>query len=324
MRQRLRLATRAVIVCVSFVGPARAQGAETASLPLTSYQVPDGCPVRAAFEAQVLSRLTGRSASAGQLRLGVEVVQDGSAAAAPFSGRLHVGDEGTMANTREVHGASCAEVVEALALLAALSLETRAEPEAARVESAAVQAPEVPPAARWTKGPLALALAQSAAAPEGALGAGVGVALQAPAYGVLTPWLMLALYRTLKSSASLPDNSASATFTLTAVYVVGCPVRWPATGWWSLRPCMDFDLGRLSGRGLDSTQTEIETQRGLWASIGLGGRAEINVWGPVWLAALVGAVVPLARHEFYFAPDAVIFHVPATGWRGAGFVSLMF
>jgi hypothetical protein len=289
-------------------------------VPLASYEVDASCPSQEVFGARVLARLGERGVRAESVQLGVEIVR--GAEQHGFEGRLHAREEGEMASTREVQGASCSEVVEALALLAALSLETRGGVNASEPVEPPPPPEPAPAAKSWRLGPLALALAQSAAAPEGALGAGVGVGLQLPAYGALRPWVMLSVYRTLQSSAALPDSVAQARFHLTAVYTVACPVRWPAEGSWSLRPCLDFDLGRLTGRGLGSER--IETRRGLWASAGLAGRGEVHVWGPVWLAALVGAVVPMARHEFYFAPDAVVFRVPAMGWRGAGFISLLF
>ncbi|MET0414265.1 MAG: hypothetical protein ABW217_23340 [Polyangiaceae bacterium] len=307
-------------ICTLAASRARASAEE---LPLSSYEVDPSCPAQDVFGARVLARLGERGLAADGVQLGVEIVRGTNAEQrGVFEGRLHAREEGEMASTREVQGASCAEVIEALALLAALSLETRNTASAS--EPVEPPPPPDPPASstRWRIGPLALALAQSAAAPEGALGAGVGVGLQTPAYGALQPWGMLAVYRTVASTAALPDSVAQARFHLTAVYAVGCPVRWPAAGWWSLRPCVDVDVGRLTGRGLGSDR--IETRRGLWASAGVAGRGEVHVWGPVWLAALVGAVVPLARHEFYFAPDAVVFRVPAIGWRGAGFVSLLF
>jgi hypothetical protein len=322
MRRALTAMANAVVAsAISMLAASLARANE--DLPLASYEVDPSCPAQDVFGARVLTRLGERGLVAGGVQLGVEIVRRTSAEQqGVFEGRLHAREEGAMASTREVQGASCAEVIEALALLAALSLETRSMASATEP----VEPPPVPdPPAnsmRWRIGPLALALAQSAAAPEGALGAGVGVGLQTPAYGALQPWVMLSVYRTVSSSAALPDSVAQANFHLTAVYAVGCPVRWPAMGWWSLRPCVDVDVGRLTGRGLGSER--IETRRGLWASAGLAGRGEVHVWGPVWLAALVGAVVPLARHEFYFAPDAVVFRVPAIGWRGAGFISLLF
>lgn len=319
MRRALRLATLAPIAVLALV----ARHALAGDLPIASYQVEGSCPARDVFDARVLARLGERSVRSDGVQLGVEIVR-GASVDQPntYQGRLHAREEGAMASTREVQGASCSEVIEALALLAALSLETRSGALASEPVEPPPE-PEPPPSSTsWRLGPLALALAQSAAAPEGGLGAGVGVGLQAPAYGLLRPWLMLAVYRTLPSSAALPDSIAQARFHLTAAYAVGCPVRWPVEGWWSLRPCIDLDVGRLTGRGLGSER--IETRRGLWASAGLAGRGEVHVWGPVWLAALVGAVVPFSRHEFYFAPDAVVFRVPAIGWRGAGFVSLLF
>jgi hypothetical protein len=322
MQRRFKHGPRSLIFSALLVAwDGHAQQAP-ASVPLTSYQAVPSCPGAAAFKARVLARLAGRPPSSQHVRLGVEIVQDNDQSApGAFTGRLHTTDDGAMASTREVQGVACSDVVEALSLLAAFSLEAGEDFEDPSIVPRPAELAATP-SAHWKIGPLALALAQSAGAPEGALGAGVGVALQPPAQGALIPWFMLSVYRTLASSAALPDSAAAARFNMTAAYAVGCPVRWPLTGWWSLRPCVDFDLGRITGRGLGSDR--IETRRGLWASVGAAARGEIHVWGPLWLAALVGGVLPLARHEFYFAPDTVIFHVPATGWRGAGFVSLLF
>ena len=86
-----------------------------------AYEAPDGCPTRPEFVAAVATR-DGAFAGAGTevaLRvMGVAIRKEEGG----FAGALLVRDGRTATNTREVYSPTCAEVVDALAVVAAIAL----------------------------------------------------------------------------------------------------------------------------------------------------------------------------------------------------------
>jgi hypothetical protein len=92
--------------------------AEAASARL-SYSAPEGCPAEAAF----VSALQARGASlehAGEAKFFEVRIERG---AGGFSGSFQVGEGSEASGARLVHGSTCAEVSDALAVVAAIALE---------------------------------------------------------------------------------------------------------------------------------------------------------------------------------------------------------
>jgi hypothetical protein len=108
------------------------------------YEAPEGCPARPDFVAAVAARGGdfAKSASAGSRRvMAVAIRRDDRG----FAGAFQVRDAETATNKREVHGQSCGEVVEALAVVTAIALRSDADADTAPV--AEVTPPAPPPAA---------------------------------------------------------------------------------------------------------------------------------------------------------------------------------
>jgi hypothetical protein len=167
-------------------------------------------------------------------------------------------------------------------------------------------------------------LLQNAATPDPELGFGAALSVPWPARGYWAPWLSLGAYRVQSSELSVGTAGIRARFELIAAHVVACPVRLAANDFWSLRPCVELDLGQLGGEG-DGTALTSNTQRkGIWASSALSLRGEVTPWTPLSISTSIGAVLPWTRHEFYFAPDTVAFRVPKLGFRGTLEAALMF
>jgi hypothetical protein len=86
-----------------------------------AYEAPDGCPTQPEFVAAVATRGAAFAGSAtdGAHRVMVVAIraEDGG-----FAGALQVRDDQTATNKREVHGPTCAEVVDALAVVTAIAL----------------------------------------------------------------------------------------------------------------------------------------------------------------------------------------------------------
>jgi hypothetical protein len=107
------------------------------------YEAPAECPAQPEFVAAVAARGGDfdHAGSAGTHRvLVVAITKDDRG----FAGAFQVRDDGTASDRREVHGQSCAEVTDALSVVAAIAL--RSDAASAAVPIAAV-APPPPPAA---------------------------------------------------------------------------------------------------------------------------------------------------------------------------------
>jgi hypothetical protein len=258
-------------------------------------------------------------------RLGVRITAQSDGV---FAGAIDVTDEGGT-TTRVVEGASCAEVAEALSLIAALGLE----PNGVRDRTPA-SAP-LSPLAGGTRDragriaalmryeALALGLFHGAAGPGGALGAGVAFGLES-----LRGWrpaFRLGAYWGASARVAFAGGDATARFTLIGAQGVFCLVRFPSAGLWGFRPCVELELGRLSGTSAGPAVLGAGTRSGLWASAGLALRADVDVWGPLRASIAASAIIPFTRHDFTFTPDATrAFRVPAFGWRAAALLGVTF
>jgi hypothetical protein len=245
------------------------------------------------------------------------------------SARASDGDE------RSVRGQTCQEVVEALALIAALGLERAAkafgpEPrsewlsttvevpvdESATSTAASSLEPFDDP--RW--GFTVFTAVDTATAPRWALNVGLGIAVE---WSTATwqPWLSLGVYTGKAQTVRLPDQTATAQLERWSTHSVACPWRWPATHPVALRPCLDLDIGALRGVGVDVAGARHHS--GIWASSGLELRLEASTSPWLRLDATLGGIASMLRPRFYFQPGVTAFEVPAFGFRAGFSASLM-
>ncbi|HET7544125.1 MAG TPA: hypothetical protein VFK05_29840 [Polyangiaceae bacterium] len=116
-----------------------------------AYDAAPGCPSEMDFKAAVEARdghFTGERAPGSAWALRVSIVAD----AGGYRGTLQSTTEEATSAVREVHGATCAEVVDALAVVSATALNPRADANAAVNEP---PAPASPPSAKPTDKPSA-------------------------------------------------------------------------------------------------------------------------------------------------------------------------
>ena len=319
--------------------PPQAQPAEREWL--VRYEVDAHCPSEGAFREALRSRLRRAPELAlRSVRLSVQI--SASPHAHVWVGRIEVSD-GSVVTTREVEDASCAAVVHAMTLVAALSADgstASEEPPPRAVRTPARSEPERPmsvpedqPASREFEpraggkpqlGGAFLAVAQSALGPQVATGVGVGVVFDWPARGIWRPWLQLAGASLEASEAPLGRAKVATRFDALLLMAAACPLSILARdgGW--LGPCLDLDVGRLTGAGRGRAVAQPAVRHALWLSTGLSLRGVIELWGPLALSTSLGVSAPLTRHEFFFAPDTEAFRVPALGWRATGSLALMF
>lgn len=133
------LAALVPIVVLAPSSPARA-----ASAVGLAYEAPEGCPAQSDFVAAVAARGADfeGAGSAGSHRVMVVAIRRDDRG---FAGALQVRDDQTASNKREVHGGSCREVVDALAVVTAIALRPEVTADAAPL--ADVTPPAAPPTA---------------------------------------------------------------------------------------------------------------------------------------------------------------------------------
>jgi len=261
-----------------------------------------------------------------------------SAEPAAYSGVIEIVD-GPEHTRRVVAGAECGEVAEALSLIAAMGLDagarsgavenasSAAAPAPAESDDGAVREPSPVGAGAHEElvlGIGALAVAHGAAAPGAAWGVGGALAVEWLA-DAWQPALLVSAFRATGDDVQLAGGTAHARFELLAAAAQLCPLRFPVHGRWALRPCLELELGQLSGTSSGAAVRGATTRSGVWSSAGVGVRGDADVWGPLRVSASVAAVAPLARHEYTFSPDTTTaFRVPALSLRATAWLGVLF
>jgi hypothetical protein len=301
------------------------------------YETPAECPARHAWLERLHAKLPASSAarqSADELSVRIER-RAGGVAAGDYHGTVSAdGAE----KGRTVEGTSCAEVFEALVLVALLSLETVAEHDASRSgktltsnDASAASAEPIelvdgPPVGedhqrgdrlRW--GAVGLVLVQSGIAPRPSVDLGAGLAVRWSSSG--EPWLMLGVY-TGSHAQTVQVEGASARFEHAALRAVGCPWRYPSARWLALRPCLGLDVGRCRGEG--SGVSGASSNSTLWLAARGELRLEFSIYDGLSLGGAGGAALPFVRPRFYFEPGAIAFQVPALGVEAGAFAAWLF
>jgi hypothetical protein len=243
-----------------------------------------------------------------------------------------------------VRGATCEEVLDALSFMAALGLERAASSANVRTADTAHGSGSSSPTA-LDAGASAVEVDELSAAggPAGSpqsvrLGA-VGFALlqgkltpgQPVAFGVAfrlawstpgwQPLLLLGAYSSLPEQRRLAGGG-SVRFEHWSTHTIACPFRFPRSGAWGLRPCLDLDAGRSNGQAFDVAGAEKHSAP--WFSGGAQLRGELLLWERVELVASAGAVAPFWHAHFFLFPDTESFTTPALGFRAGSYASLLF
>ena len=206
------------------------------------YEAPSGCPDAQAFFGAVQSRTArvrpaqeGEAASVFRIRITRD--KDGSV------GEVRAVDDGRESAGRRVEGSSCEEVVQALALTVALSVDPTASilPSAPSASVPAPAASSVAPSATPAPRRVPAVVASSRAAPGGAFEVGIEglvahdiepyvnvggkifATLQGTTDGVWSPSVELGFAYLRNDVFKQPPD---ADVTLTLVTIVGCPLRF--------------------------------------------------------------------------------------------------
>ena len=132
-----------LVVLSSFGGILAASAARAADHVALAYDATVGCPSETDFKAAVEGRgghFTGPSTPGSAWALRVSIVRQADG----FRGTLQATSEDATSAVREVHGATCQDVVDALAVVSATALNTQAETKPTTI----AEQPAAPPAAK--------------------------------------------------------------------------------------------------------------------------------------------------------------------------------
>jgi len=323
-------------LCLLMTGARRAGAASAERTFHVEYEAGAACPGEAWFAEAVSSRVRGAQRVAepeAAIRFRVEL-------RAGTSALWVILDEGR--SRREFSGESCADIAEAMVVLAAMVLE--AEPAFRLTTSDGVErqttpsvasppAPEAPAPARVVAPPPPAAPSASPTPePENvaeparwllAVGAGLttetAVASAPPIGGVAGVELSWRRERHwgfashLEALATLPrtveGNVGDAELHLAAGRGSICGVRSFAA--FDLQPCLTLDVGALRAIGTGDQVSNATEQVMPWVAGGVALRTEYRLASSVALDAVLGARL-LQRHDnFYLRPGSSVYRVPA-------------
>jgi hypothetical protein len=308
-----------------------------------AYREAAGCPTRDEFIAELESRSRGlREATDDAPNVGIEVWFGGEE---PTNGVLRLRDGDSSPTVRTISGATCREVVRALALTASLLIDGRrqeAHTPAGPAESvlpappkdrAATQspgflpapndrideegapkfAPDEPPRLRIHVG--ASVAAELGVLPSTAVAGALEVAAEWGTRHLVHPLLSVAVERTL--TETVEQTQGRAVFRWTALRLGLCPLRVPLDGPVRFRPCGFFEGGAIDSKGVDVPGAD--DARAPWWAAGASGRLELDVVEPLSGLLELGMRLQFRQDRFYFDPDSpqnTIHEVPAAGLFG--------
>ncbi|WP_437757023.1 hypothetical protein [Sorangium sp. So ce1389] len=328
MRSR-SAATRLFMVSTVLAGGAVARAQTTAAPLRIEYRAEAGCPTEAEFRAHVGARLRRQMGEAEAASAYVVTIDERDGR---FTGRLGVRAADGAASDRDVAGATCDDVVAALAVVTALAIDSQAADAAAGAAAPAPSAPASAAAGADATGATTVASTVTASAPARAapapppptgsgrarppgpatdvathltLGAQLlaGEMIGAPSLGArlfAEPPLAamdngvgpLRFGAHVEASSDVPAAGGSASFLLAAVAADACPVG-AALGALRLAPCARVEGGLVAASRRGAAPARSAT-RG-WLALALPLRARLPVWGPFLLDAEAGARMPLLR-----------------------------
>lgn len=305
---------------VGRAAPADASGEELETVRV-QYEAAPGCPSEEAFWAAL-------SARTPKVRRG-----DGEAPVRTFSIRLepsagestgHLVVRALDGSTteRELVGDTCDEVVAALALVAALTVDPNATTRPVAVPAAPVEgvtsaapapavrvlAPPPAPPPRWSLAVSVDGMVGIGAAPGPLFGASPALAASGPRRGWLEPTVRLAF--AAAASGTVDVAGGGARFTSTFAALDGCPRRLEF-GRFALEPCLRGEVGLLRGTGAGVVAPRTDTHS--WLAAGALVRAEWRFLRRAFVEFAGGVRIPLVRTTFFFEPDVTIYRTAPVG-----------
>ncbi len=342
---------RLAVLVLTLATPLRAEESGQPTRFHSTLRAPEGCPTVSEFAAGISGRtqLAAPVATAAQadLVLFVTVTPGGKQLVGRLS--LRWPDAGRTAR-REVAGASCGEVLDALAFVAALAIDPRAqatasdpnlEPETKAPEPATLPPAERTPAdtprsegtALLTRPIVSPSTPASTSRWYGLLGvtAELGTASSGPAplfgfrfggglgYQLSVVAVEGVVEGVRRRAQAEVEGSGQATLTLLAARVGPC-IRAPLTGDLNLRGCAAAEIGALSAEASGVVRAQSALQS--WIGLGASGGLTLSLAESVLLGLEAGLLLPTRRDRFVFedrggGQDVEVFRAPQLAGQGA-------
>jgi hypothetical protein len=284
------------------------------------YRASAGCPGVERFEEQVAARTRRSAALPFEVReVEVEALVEGARGRLVLSGR---GQE----TTREIRAATCAEAVEALALIVAILLDPeadtrphltlRTEPRANRRSEPA--RPRPINRSYWGAGVEWSVLGGLAANPV--QGPRVFIEIGRPPPERWFPSLRLSGLRATSGSME-QAGVGTAALRLHSARIDGCPLRW-SNQMASIEPCLAIEAGmlRADSNGLQGSRAQALG----WAAVNGLARGVLRYRERLTLHADLGIGLPLTRYRFRFSGHEPLYTATEVGFRGGIGVGMRF
>lgn len=302
-----------------------------------AYRAPPDCPSESAFASSVRERLPGGwEAAPGELAIVFDV--DVSTRGERFSATIRFSNAEGEPFQREVEGASCIDVVNGMALVAALAIRSRVgdveEPPPPPPPPAPRPSEPAPPASTPSAPPPEPTKARSVFFRAGALGmlttgVGPGLAFGGGAFfGAELSGARLELVLAAVASGRVSAESIPSEFRLLVARLDGCPLALGLGNHLAVEPCALFELGSLRAETFESQPrvTKPDSGSATWLAPGALVRA-VARFQPLVLELEGFARFPLFHEQFYVdaggARDTV-FEVPTVAWGAALGLGLRF
>jgi hypothetical protein len=212
---------------------------------------------------------------------------------------------------RAIAGATCEEVVPALALIAAVLVDPQA---VSRPPSTATASPAPAPKPSWRVRPSVSggATLTSVVGPGLGFGPWFELGLAAERGGRRGPSLGIAVAHFENPTHSTAIGAADFSTTLGRLSV--CPVRWPVTGPVFGSACGAFEAGAVHAAGSQTVNRHSYSEPWFALAPVLGLEYRPLPFLGLRLDGL--AVFPLVRDRYYFGPDTEVYSVPVVGVTG--------
>ncbi|HSU42129.1 MAG TPA: hypothetical protein VLJ38_21260 [Polyangiaceae bacterium] len=304
------LAPLVVLAAVGAAGDVSPEGVN-ANAPVEhialDYSAPAECPGDPAFRAEVRERASGDwEAAPGELarRITVSVSRSGERYVAAI---VFLNPEGERVS-RSISGRECNDVVNGIALVTALAIQSRVEEAVAQSEpeapkpapSAPVPKPApvvAPKPAVTSKAPPEIHVRFGAAA-RVASGVGPGASVGPTAFGALE-WRRARLGLSFGAlwSGRVTVDGVSASYRRLSGRIDGCPYAF-GTARFSFEPCAFFEAGSLHGQGEPGAQLSAASGGASpWLVPGVLLRL-VAAFEPVVVELELGGGPPLVREQF--------------------------
>lgn len=308
---------------VSFLSSALAGAAGlVSSLALSDarslrYDAPEGCPSETDFVRAVAARGADFEPGTGQRRFEVTIAPDGEG----YAGRFRVARHRDASTAREVHGSTCFEVMDGLAVITAIALQSsnpdestlptvgaspppavvEAEPSPASEKRASAPAPQArddrdasgavqlgPAFALTAFGGLSLGLVPSTPMPRYELSFTWATLEQRGNQArMLGPVMRLAL--ALHGDVTYDSSSASTTFGAQSLTAGPCYAPIHDVRGFALLTCLELTAGMIGASSIDRETEEKHMETFAFGSVGGALEAEYNLGRHFHVALRAGA-----------------------------------